>query len=355
MRKREILVYTVVWALVFLMVPITMGYHVAAGHDHGINFREVLLLWVQILPAFVLFVLHDTAAEYLLKAKHIIPYIAITIALVAVYAFACTRIRGVEPPPDALGPPQGPPPLTGAGGPPQGSYRPIRPEIIVFILGILLIGVNLGVKAFMKSLESARKLQQMQTESVTMQLESLRYQINPHFFMNTLNNIHALVDIDPEKAKESIEEFSKLMRYVLYDGKSPTIPLSKELEFLSHYVALMRLRFPENISISLSTPQSAEGAQVPPLVMASYVENAFKHGISYTSNSYINISIARENGKIIFRCSNSLSGSKEDYSHGVGQENVRARLDLLYGDAYTLSIEQHPDSYDILLILPENV
>ena len=198
-------------------------------------------------------------------------------------------------------------------------------------------------------------MQELQAENLSRQLETLRYQINPHFFMNTLNNIHALVDIDPEQAKASIEEFSKLMRHVLYEGDRPTIPLAKETEFLRHYVSLMKLRYADTVRIDLSLPEKDEGAEIPPLMLASFVENAFKHGISYEKPSFVRVTVSVEDGKIVFRCANSRQDSAQAAQHGVGLANVRGRLDLLYGDRYTLHIDPSGDVYDVLLLLPATV
>ena len=143
-------------------------------------------------------------------------------------------------------------------------------------------------------LENERKVQALKAESLHQQLETLRYQINPHFFMNTLTNIHALVDIDPEKA----------------EGK------------------------------------------VPPLVMASFVENAFKHGVSYEARSFIRTSVAEQDGKVIFKCANSRHPAKEDPQHGLGLENIRRRLDLLYDSGYTLYLDNQADVFEAVLVIP---
>jgi LytS/YehU family sensor histidine kinase len=163
------------------------------------------------------------------------------------------------------------------------------------------------------------------------------------------------VDIDPEQAKASIEEFSKLMRHVLYEGDRPTIPLVKEMEFLRHYVSLMKLRYADTVRIDLSLPEKDEGAEIPPLMLASFVENAFKHGISYEKPSFVHVTVSVEDGKIVFRCANSRQDSAQTAQHGVGLANVRGRLDLLYGDRYTLHFDQSGDVYDVLLLLPATV
>ena len=196
-------------------------------------------------------------------------------------------------------------------------------------------------------------MKELEAENTKQRLESLRYQINPHFLMNTLNNIHALVDIDPEKAKESIEEFSKMMRILLYEGEPPTIPLAKELDFIEHFISLMRHRYPEEaVRIETLFPENRSGVAVPPLVMASFVENAFKHGVSYSEDSFIRVKVELQDGKVVFHCSNSSHPADGDERHGIGLENIKKRLALLYGNVYTLSIDEDGGRYDVLLAVP---
>lgn len=254
------------------------------------------------------------------------------------------------PPPEMMQG-QAPPPLSGPK--PGKGPAPVKPEAVILIVGVLVIVMaNVAVRAYFRSAASRERLKELENENLNSQLETLRYQINPHFFMNTLNNIHALVDIDPEKAKESIEEFSKLMRIVLYEGASPTIPLQKEVQYLNHYISLMRLRYPQSVKISTSFPEDCAGISVPPLLMASFVENAFKHGISYEQDSFVHVSVVKEDGKLVFRCANSRIPCSDPVQHGIGLENTRKRLDLLYGSNYTLNIDESEKVYDLFLILP---
>ena len=351
-KKQEVVIYGILWAVVFLLVPAAMLLH---GHSAGHSFRlaDGLRIWLDILPFFLLFLLHNLLAAPLWVEKGKVgAYITVTAVLLFLFGgYVWTSRR--EPEPRHR---EGPPPVERKEGqrPPMGpgGDLPMTPEVMKFLLGLLMLGVNLGVKYYLKSLRTERRMQELKAENLERQMEALRYQINPHFFMNTLNNIPALVDIDPEQAKTSIEEFSKLMRFILYEGDRPTIPLSKELEFLRHYVSLMKMRYADSVRIDLSLPEADSGAEVPPLVLASFVENAFKHGISYEKPSFVRVSVSLEDGKIAFKCVNSRQGEEQVRSHGVGLSNVRGRLDLLYGDGYTLYIDQNAEVYDILLLLP---
>ena len=309
------------------------------------------------LPFLLLVLIHHFLLAPLIR-KRLPLYIGLTAALLVAFGIWCFSPGNNPggPPPEFQSGMAPPPRGFGEGGPQDpGHPRPMRPEVMRLIIGVLLIGVDLGAYFYVESRRKERRMKELQAENLSQQLESLKYQINPHFFMNTLNNIHALVDIDPEKAKESIEVFSKMMRILLYENESPTISLSKELDFIEHFISLMRLRYPEDsVKIDTIFPEDRSGAVVPPLVMASFVENAFKHGVSYSADSFIRIKVEMQEGKVVFRCSNSSHKPDGDSRQGIGLDNIRKRLALLYGQSYALSIDDTEGQYDVLLAIPAN-
>ncbi|NLZ19287.1 MAG: histidine kinase [Bacteroidales bacterium] len=351
-EKNENRLYLLIWLGVFVMgalLQLLQGFS-RPGVDPV--FADILHLWVRMLPFLALFLLHNyLVAPLLLRRGKPWAYAGAVVVLLVLFAvYMVTTHIGPDPsirPPE---PPEGGTPPPGM----RGGPMPMNPEMLKVLLGLMLIAANLGIKYQFQAVRDAARVRELEKENLQRRLDTLRYQINPHFFMNTLNNIHALVDIDPEKAKESIVVLSKLMRHILYDAGTPTIPLAQEMEFLRHYVALMRIRYPEGVEVRLDLPESDGGAQVPPLVFASFAENAFKHGVSYESESFVRISLAVETGKIIFRCANSLKASiPQDEASGLGHENIRRRLELLYGDRYTLHIDQASDAYELLLVMPD--
>ena len=350
-QKREIRLYVIVWILFIASIPLSMSIHVLLGHDSIFPWRDVWQSWKSMLPFLLLFVLHNHLAIPFLLPKKWGWYAAITLGLLVLFGLYCFSPLS-KPPLMDIPPSPWQDSIPGERPAPPGGNRPLEPEAMKFIMGILIILANVGLNAIFRAYRSEQRVQELKAESLNQQLETLRYQINPHFFMNTLNNIHALVDIDPEKAKDSIEEFSKLMRIVLYDGSEPTIPLQREVEYLQHFVTLMRLRYPDSVDIVLDTPAQTGEAEVPPLVMASFVENAFKHGISYESASYVRAAVSLEEDQVVFRCANSRHPSQSAEQHGLGMENLRKRLELLYGPFYTLDIQESADCYSILLKLP---
>lgn len=242
------------------------------------------------------------------------------------------------------------------------ELRPISPvpmlgpgEAVAFFGGLLLMGMNLGVKLYFKTQEDREQRERLEKQDLERQLEYLRYQVNPHFFMNTLNNIHALVDINPERAKTTIVELSKMMRYILYEGDKKYIPVQREALFLNNYIELMRLRYSSRVSINLDIPEMMPDVMQPPLLLIIFVENAFKHGVSYAAPSFIDIKVEVTQDKLKFRCRNSRQEQKPDEKRkkgGVGLANARRRLDLLFPNRYNLEIKENDKEYDVQLEIP---
>jgi hypothetical protein len=242
----------------------------------------------------------------------------------------------------------GPPDDMRGGGPqpPFGSFLHV-------VIAFLLIGFNTAVKLFFRSMHDQERMQELERQRLETEMQYLRYQINPHFLMNTLNNIHALVDIEPEKAQETIRDLSKLMRYVLYEAGNKTVPLTREIDFINNYISLMRLHYSEKVDMSIDVPSVVPEVQVPPLLFISFIENAFKHGVSYRERSFVDISMRLDDqNRISFRCRNSNHDKQDDNHHGIGVENVRKRLELMFPGRYTLSINKDEKIYEVLVIIP---
>ena len=262
----------------------------------------------------------------------------------------------MEPGPGGPGGPDGPggPRFKGKG--PKGEERPPlivgQHDVVTIVILILMIGMNLGIKLYFKQRGDQKKMAELEKQNLEQQLEYLKYQINPHFFMNTLNNIHALVDIDPEKAKQTILELSKMMRFVLYEGNKQGVPLDREIAFLHNYITLMKLRYTDKVRINVDTPSSLPNREIPPLMFITFVENAFKHGVSYRQESFIDIALTTDDDTLTFTCRNSRIPKEDDDHGGVGLANVKQRLDLIYGNSYTLDIKDESDSYNIQLTIP---
>lgn len=177
------------------------------------------------------------------------------------------------------------------------------------------------------------------------ELKNLRWQMNPHFLLNTLNNIYALTAIDTTRAQESIQELSRLLRHVLYDNQLPAVPLHDEVEFMRNYVELMKIRLPKSVDVQFSARCTATNAEIAPLIFISLIENAFKHGVSPTQPSFIHITIEGDQHRIVCDISNSNYPKTEtDHSgHGIGLSQVQRRLNLDYRDRYSWEHGVSPD------------
>jgi LytS/YehU family sensor histidine kinase len=143
-----------------------------------------------------------------------------------------------------------------------------------------------------------------------------------------------------------------MMRFVLYEGDKKGVPLTKEMEFIRTYVALMQLRYTDKVKISLNLPDEVPDRTLPPLMLISFIENAFKHGVSYQRESFIEIGVAVDDDRLIFVCRNSKADVPNEEKGGVGLVNVRKRLNLLYDHDYSLCIRDDADVYTVELNIP---
>lgn len=183
--------------------------------------------------------------------------------------------------------------------------------------------------------ENARR--QAEADRTKAELKNLRSQINPHFLLNTLNNIYALTAFNTEKAQMAIQELSKLLRYILYDNDEPFVDLSKEVQFLNNYINLMRIRVSGKVDIQFHTDlPNPCNVKIAPLIFISLIENAFKHGISPTENSFIHIKISVLEGTLICDITNSNhpKDANDKSGHGIGLKQVASRLNLTYKNNY---------------------
>lgn len=220
--------------------------------------------------------------------------------------------------------------------------RPFPPRIIFLLRDVtsLVFGIGLSIAVRLsirwREAEDARKeAERSRTEA---ELRNLRNQLNPHFLLNTLNNIYALIAFDSEKAQTAVLDLSKLLRYVLYENTSETVPLNKEVAFLKNYIALMQMRLGANVELKTRF-DTAENSDTPiaPLVFISLIENAFKHGVAATEKSFIHIEMSETPEKVVCHIENSLHPkSVHDKSgSGIGLKQVKKRLELQYAGQYT--------------------
>ncbi|HEX2967898.1 MAG TPA: histidine kinase [Bacteroidales bacterium] len=248
-------------------------------------------------------------------------------------------------------------------GPPQRRPR-IRPVFFISIPNAHLIGyasssvlmvfLSLGLRV----LERQSKIEKMQEETERSKLHAelafLKNQISPHFFFNTLNNIYSLIDRSNEDSKNAVIKLSKLMRYVLNESDQDYRLLGDEIEFMNNYIDLMKLRIGSKTKLNVSFPAEYRNFKIPHLLFISLIENAFKYGISVQEESFVNISLLCGEQNIIFKCENGLPVSNNGTiiaSSGIGLENLKKRLSLLYPGRHELVISKTKNKFEVTLII----
>lgn len=257
------------------------------------------------------------------------------------------EIPGRPLPPDDFRPPR-----------PTQNFPPKRFNLWIFnqaLINILVVGLGTGLKMSYYWFINERDKKELEKEHLKSELAFLKTQISPHFFLNTLNNIHALTEINVKEAQRAILELSKMMRYLLYESEQGNTTLSKEIEFLKSYIELMRRRIDDKVDISVSLPENVEGILIPPLLFISFVENAFKYGVSYKNDSFIRVELLLISTKeLLFTCTNSLHDRINENSNdsGIGLINIKKRLSLLFKDEYSLHIEENNKEYKVILKIP---
>lgn len=212
-----------------------------------------------------------------------------------------------------------------------------------FISSVLLSGFAIGLGVMEKLKQNEKKQKELEKEKLNSELAFLKNQISPHFFFNTLNNIYSLIGIDGPTAQDSVLKLSKLMRYLLYESEHGETMISSEIDFMNNYIDLMKLRLSSRVELKIDFPKEFSDFSIPPLLFVPFIENAFKHGINSRDRSFINISMKIDNDEISFNAENSIGKSSQtgDLQHsGIGLENVRKRLGLLFPENYKLNIEQ---------------
>ncbi len=213
---------------------------------------------------------------------------------------------------------------------------------------VFTIGMAISTYSTTMWFKSKEAMRELELENISSELSFLKMQISPHFLFNTLNNILTLIDENKELAKESVLQLSKLLRSVLYESENDTVTIKQEVEFLTNYSNLMRLRYGSELNFSLETDLCEPNAPIAPLLLMPLFENVFKHGIcNSVKDSFINIKISSKNGKIIFESTNTyFPKTPQDKSgSGIGIANMQKRLALLYENRFYYDCKIDGENY----------
>ena len=219
---------------------------------------------------------------------------------------------------------------------------------------LVFIFLAIGVRSIIRSNDIQFQLQEEKRKASEAELTWLKHQLNPHFLFNTLNNISSLTQIDPDKAQESIGQLSDTLRYALYDSDTDKVPLTGEVNFMDNYIRLMQLRCNEltEVKTSLDVPVSGD-VKIAPLLFISPIENAFKHGVNARMASFVHIDLHPEGRDLSFSCENSVfEKTGEDHiGSGIGVENLKRRLELIYPGSYSYEQNEKDGVYSVRIVL----
>lgn len=352
-RKFEMPIYAGFFILAIVLVLLDKVRARSYTDLPWLDFKMAVDVVLNLLPFTVLFACNNyLLIPKLLKRGRYALYFAVALLLVvAVWLWQLTQFHDflshLDDPESFIPPHPGPKPLL-----------PL-PLFLNFIYDLLIVGVNLAISLLFQHFDDTLEQERLMKENVETQLTYLKAQINPHFYMNMLNNIHGMIDIQPQKAQDMVIELSGLMRYMLYDSSQPELELASEVNFIHNYLSIMRDRYPEDavdFSVNLPDRNQIVGIKVPPLLFLVFLENAFKHGISYSGGAFISVSLTVSGGQILFTCVNSVSKvESSSLRKGIGLVNVKRRMDIIYGNCYGLDIKSDADTYSVKLKLPYEI
>ncbi len=259
------------------------------------------------------------------------------------------------PPPfnDFRGPPPVKPPGEEPPGPPMNARDLQKIDVISIFLYITILAMSMAIQIRLRLRATEQRALQAEADKANAELSFLKAQINPHFLFNTLNNIYSLAASKSDNTPESILKLSNIMRYVTDDVQEEFVPLENEVEFISDYIDLQRMRLGDKMNVSFIVSGKITGKKIAPLILMTFIENVFKYGISNREPSVIDIQLTADDKVIRFYCSNKLYETQRNIeSTGIGIENTRQRLEHLYAEKYELLIDKANDRFTVQLVLP---
>lgn len=321
-RLLEIIIHVFGWIL-FFGFPIIM----TQSSNGSIDWKEFNRFLMVPASLFAIFYLnYFLLIPKVLFREHKKKFLIINILVIGAISIGLRIISDIQVPPP----------------PNEELMMKIKPPHFIFFMRdiatmIFAAGLSVAIRVSIRWNETEKARREAVKSRTEAELKNLRNQLNPHFLLNTLNNIYALIAFDSDKAQQAVQDLSKLLRYVLYDNQEMFVPLQKEINFIKNYIELMRIRVSAKVNIVTEfniKPQSQ--TPIAPLIFISLIENAFKHGISPSGESFINISISENDNEIIcvIKNSNFPKTEKDKSGSGIGLEQVRKRLEIIYQGNY---------------------
>ncbi len=231
------------------------------------------------------------------------------------------------------------------------SQRPAVSDPYNTVLFLLIFTFGTSISVIQRWLKTEQTRKETEHEKLNTELSFLKSQVNPHFFFNTLNNIYSLAVVRSEKTAPAVMKLSSIMRYILTETQRDLVPLSNEVDFIHNFIELQQVRLTDKVQVKFSAEGNTETLLVAPLLFIPFVENAFKYGVSTKESSNITIEIKTEGNKILFSAVNYVVASENNLMEntGIGINNVKRRLELMYPDKHKLTTTEKDNYYTVHL------
>ena len=342
---RHLLFWTVWWLWFFVPRQLNPTFFQKNGHfPNAIKIMIETLIFLSSQPILVYSLLYFILPRYVFKGKYLKAsfwIIGLLFFTVFVNSFLLnlpwTNVFSFLPPEYR--------PVVGSGG----GFRITTPAWLAAFLG------SLAAAAFAASFKIYKyyyvkhmRNKQLVKDNMEAQLQLLRAQVHPHFLFNSLNNIYSQTQLESPKGSKMIMGLSDILRYILYEGQKPLVPLKQELTMVTEYISLEKIRYGNKLDTYELTPEKTEGLYIAPLLLLPFAENCFKHGASKTlQNPWINLTVEVEDTTLTMKLVNGKATAPEDghSTTGIGISNVRQRLELLYKDKFDLQIREDEEMF----------
>ncbi len=225
-------------------------------------------------------------------------------------------------------------------------------SILPFFFHILFLILGIAIRVYEEWNKNESNKKDVEAEKTSTELQFLKNQLNPHFLFNSLNSIYSLTTKKSNDAPEAVITLSEMMRYMLYQTNNEFVLLHNELDYIQNYLKLQRLRIANNERVTINIHGLISNQKIKPLLLISFIENAFKYGTDFKGNTEVKIIIQVDNDKLNFKCLNILGvrkGGIED--SGIGLKNSKERLELLYPEKHTLIVKEENEKFIVDLTL----
>ncbi|MCX2478723.1 sensor histidine kinase [Pedobacter sp. MC2016-15] len=336
--KRELIVHSVYWLLIVGLAAVSMIFN---RTKHDINYYVVNIGYFTIINVSIFYINYTLLIPQLLKKYwyYIVSLIALLIVMSAAKTIVAVLYRDQ---------------VLEHTNSKTGAVEELSlmtfSVATIFTSGFFIISgclIKFGIDWF----GNIRIQRSLETEKKDMELQFLKSQLNPHFLFNSLNNIYSLAYQKSDKTADAILKLSEIMRYMIYESNDSWVALSKEIEYVQSYIELQKLRFKDGASVVMTLNGEIDNQQILPLVLISFVENAFKHGVANDPSDPIRINIIANQKILHFSITNKKNNANKDNIGGVGLNNVERRLQLLYPERYKLNIVNSATHYTSELML----